>query len=141
MPAESYTATNHLNVILYSRISNPSRVLTIPKVLSFCKVARVLTLLLQWLPEKAVPDAELAKNTLVIYASIGDYPEPYSSGLKKGKESVTCYWDHFLDRLLHHKAAWPTPVCLLVHRNGRGQLWQEEPSQGPLLLVVDESRA
>jgi hypothetical protein len=67
--------TDHFDVLLHACVADPSRVFPVSKVLAFSEVAGDCALFFKWLFEEGVADAELAKNTLVVNASVCDHPE------------------------------------------------------------------
>lgn len=70
--------THHFNVLFDSSVSNPSRVLSITKILAIREVTGSLALLVQWFSEEGIADTELLENTLIIDASICHNPESHA---------------------------------------------------------------
>ena len=73
--------TYHLYVLFHTSVADPSRVLSVSKVLAFCKVTGEPSFLVQTFFEERVADAELAYYAFIINASVGHYPESYPGDL------------------------------------------------------------
>ena len=69
----------HLDIVLHSRIANPSLIFTISEVLPVGEIARETALFFDGLFEKSIPKAELTQHTVIVYSMAYNYPEPDAS--------------------------------------------------------------